>query len=434
MLSSSVLSDNLPPLAQRIRPQRLEDFIGQKYLLHDKSLLIQSILENQPFSLIFWGPPGSGKTTLVRILSNEFNIEFHEISAVSSGVNKIREILEKGKMAFNSGKKSILFIDEIHRFSKSQQDVLLHSIENGTIILMGATTENPSFEVITPLLSRCQVLKLDYLDRMDLRMVINRALKEDILLSKRNIKMSDDVKSYMIESCGGDTRKMLNTLELSVSMIPKDEMELKVDYVQEAFQNRNVIYDKGGDYHYDVISAYIKSVRGSDPDAAIYWLAVMLEGGEKPEFIARRLIILASEDIGNAEPYSLQLANAAFDAVNKIGLPESRIILAQITTYLSAAPKSNAAYKAINSAIKLVEKEGAASVPMHLRNSPTKMMKEIGFGKNYKYSHDYDNHFIKQNYFPETFVEPPVFYYPEDEGREKFIKERLEKFWKERYK
>ena len=434
MSFNSVLPDNLPPLAERIRPNTLDDFIGQKKILHEKSLIFQSVINKQPFSVIFWGPPGSGKTTLVRILSNEFNVEFNEISAVSSGVKDLRIILEKSNHLFDIGKKNILFIDEIHRFSKSQQDVLLHAIEEGKIILMGATTENPSFEVISPLLSRCQIIKLDYLDKVDLKMVVTRALKEDILLSNRKIKINDDVMSLLLNFSGGDSRKMLNILELSCAMIPNDHNELKINYVKEATQQKNVMYDKNGDYHYDVISAYIKSIRGSDPDAAIYWLAVMLEGGECPKFIARRLIILASEDIGNAEPYALQLATASFDAVHKIGTPENSIILAHITIFLATAPKSNASYKAIKSALNVVKKDGAKSVPLHLRNTPTKIMKDKGFENNYNNPHDNSDHFIQQNYFPETFHSIPVFYLPEDEGREKFIKERLKKIWRKRYK
>ena len=434
MSSTSVLSENLPPLAERIRPQVLGDFIGQEKILHENSLLSQAVSANQPFSLIFWGPPGTGKTTLVRILARKFKMEYYELSAISSGVKNVREILEKGKSDFKIGKRTILFIDEIHRFSKSQQGTLLHAVENGTIFLMGATTENPSFEVITPLLSRCQVLQLHPLNKKELDKVLNHAVKEDILLSRRSLNMDKDVISLITESCGGDARKMLNTLELAISMISENESDLTMNYIQESLQQRQIIYDKDGDYHYDVISAFIKSVRGSDPDAAIYWLAVMLEGGEKPEFIARRLIILASEDIGNAEPYALQLATAAFDAVHKIGWPESRIILSQITIYLTAAPKSNSAYQAIDTAIKLVKERGFDSVPIHLRNAPTKLMENIGYGKKYQYSHDYDNHFSNQDYFPETFDEPYVFYIPGNEGREKFLKERLEKLWQDRYK
>ena len=433
MSSTSLLTKNLPPLAERIRPQVLSEFIGQTNLIHENSLLSKAVLSNQPFSLIFWGPPGTGKTTLARILSREFGVEYFELSAISSGVKQVREILEKGKASFESGKRSILFIDEIHRYTKSQQDALLHAVEDGSITLMGATTENPSFEVISPLLSRCRVLRLHPLNDLDLECVIKRALGNDILLSQKNLQIDDETKTFLIDSCGGDARKMLNTLELAISLHSEGNAKLLKENIQEALQQKQVIYDKTGDYHYDVISAFIKSVRGSDPDAAVYWLAVMLEGGEKPEFIARRLIILAAEDIGNAEPYALQLATAAFDAVHKIGMPESRIILSQITTYLAGVPKSNAAYKAIDSALENVRQNGAGSVPLHLRNAPTKLMKSEGYGKNYKYAHSYGEHFVEQNYFPESFKNTPQFYSPQNEGREKFLKERLGKLWKDRY-
>ena len=433
MSSTSHLSKNLPPLAERIRPQGLSEFIGQENLIHENSLLTKAVASKQPFSLIFWGPPGTGKTTLARILSREFGVEYFELSAISSGVKQVREILEKGKVSFESGKYSILFIDEIHRFTKSQQDALLHGVEEGSITLIGATTENPSFEVISPLLSRCRVLRLHPLNDLDLECVIKRALENDILLSQKNLQIDDQTKFFLIESCGGDARKMLNTLELAVSLHSEERVMLKKEDIQEALQQKNVIYDKAGDYHYDVISAFIKSVRGSDPDAAVYWLAVMLEGGEKPEFIARRLIILAAEDIGNAEPYALQLATAAFDAVHRIGMPESRIILSQITTYLAGVPKSNAAYKAIDAALENIRENGAGSVPLHLRNAPTNLMKSEGYGKDYKYAHSFDNHFVEQNYFPDFFNAVPQFYNPQNEGREKFLKERLGKLWKDRY-
>ena len=434
MSTPSLLSEHLPPLAERIRPQILSDFVGQAEIVGKKSILSQSITVQKPFSLIFWGPPGTGKTTLARILAGEYKTGYFELSAITSGVKNVREVLAQGKTAFSTGKRTILFIDEIHRFNKAQQDALLHAVEDGSIILMGATTENPSFEVISPLLSRCQVIRLYPLAEEELSIVLKRALEEDILLSQRDIQLHGSAKELLRHSCGGDARKMLNTLELAVSLHKGKKPKLTQEDIHEALQRKHVIYDKTGDYHYDVISAFIKSVRGSDPDAAVYWLAVMLEGGEKPEFIARRLIILAAEDIGNAEPYALQLATAAFDAVHRIGMPESRIILSQITTYLSGVPKSNAAYQAIDSAQKNVEEKGAGSVPLHLRNAPTRLMKSEGFGENYKYSHSYDDHFVNQNYFPETFNNSPVFYTPTNLGREKFLKERLEKLWPNRYK
>ena len=428
---TSILNMNLPPLAQRMRPQTLSDYMGQSALTNKGSLLSSALEKNQPFSMILWGPPGTGKTTLAKIISRKFEAVYYELSAVSSGVAKVREILEKGKNAFEMGKRCILFIDEIHRFNKSQQDALLHAVENGSIILIGATTENPSFEVISPLLSRCRVLKLNPLTSDELAKILNRAKSEDVLLSQQNVKMDADAESLLLSSCGGDARKMLNTFELAVSLV--DGESISDENISNALQQKHVIYDKAGDYHYDVISAFIKSVRGSDPDAAIYWLAVMLEGGEKPEFIARRLIILACEDIGNAEPYALQLATSAFQAVHIIGMPESRIILGQITTYLASVPKSNASYQAIDNAMSHVRDNEAGSVPLHLRNAPTKLMKNEGYGNNYKYAHSYPDHFVNDNYMPENFTETPSFYSPSNEGREKFLKERLNKLWKDRF-
>ncbi len=430
----SVLSAHLPPLAERVRPQQLVEFIGQKNITNSASLLIKSIQNKRPFSMVLWGPPGTGKTTLARIIAREFNTEIFELSAISSGVAQVREILQKGKANFQAGKRSLLFIDEIHRFNKAQQDALLHAVEDGSIILIGATTENPSFEVISPLLSRCRVLKLNALEDGELQNVMKRAISEDILLSQKNIIFENESNQFLTQSCGGDARKMLNVLELTISLHDTNDINITHENITEALQQKQVIYDKDGDYHYDVISAFIKSVRGSDPNASVYWLAVMLEGGEKPEFIARRLIVLASEDIGNAEPYALQLATSAFDAVHKIGMPEARIILGQITSYLASAPKSNASYQAIDSALAYIREHGVESVPLHLRNAPIKLMKNEGYGKNYKYPHSFENHFIEQSYFPETFDTSPSFYNPTNEGREKFLKERLSKLWKNRFK
>ena len=431
MFSNDSINENLLPLAERVRPQSLNDFIGQDHLVHKKSLLVKSISINKPFSIILWGPPGSGKTSLARILSNEFNIDFFELSATSSGLKQVREILDQGKQLFSSGKRCILFIDEIHRFNKSQQDALLSSVEEGSIILIGATTENPAYEVISPLLSRCRLLKLNPLKKSDLDAVINHTLNTDVIYSKDKILIDRDARIFLIDSSGGDIRKMLNTLELSISLKSDKNPQLDLEHIREALQQKYVIYDKLGDYHYDVISAFIKSIRGSDPDAAIYWLAVMINGGEKPEFIARRLIILASEDIGNAEPYALQLATSALEAVNKIGMPESRIILAQITIYLSTTPKSNASYSAIEHALKEVKENGAGSVPLHLRNRVSNIDPN---SINYKYVHSYQNNFVDQNYFPDSFKKKPKFYKPNNQGREISIKTRLVQLWKNRYK
>ncbi len=431
LTETTIFSKNLPPLAQRVRPQILEDYMGQQELTDEKSLLNSALQNNQPFSMILWGPPGTGKTTLARIISHKFDAVFYELSAVSSGVAKVREVLANGEKCFEAGQRCILFIDEIHRFNKSQQDALLHAVENGTIILIGATTENPSFEVISPLLSRCRVLKLQSLSIDALNEILTRAINEDVKLSQSSISINDDAREFLLSSSGGDARKMLNAFELAFSL--SEGKAIEKFHIDQALQQKNVIYDKNGEYHYDVISAFIKSVRGSDPDAAVYWLAVMLEGGEKPEFIARRLIILASEDIGNAEPYALQLATSAFQAVHIIGMPESRIILGQITTYLCSVPKSNAAYQAIDNAQNHVRKHGAGSVPLHLRNAPTKLMKDEGYGKDYKYAHSFPDHFVMENYFPSDFKTTPSFYTPSQMGREKFLKERLNKLWKNRF-
>lgn len=429
------LTRNLPPLAERIRPAKIEDFIGQKILTGDHSLLIRSINRGTPFSFLFWGPPGSGKTTLAKIVAREFQAAFYEMSAVSSGVQKVRQILDEGRINLAENKRTILFIDEIHRFSKSQQDALLHGVEDGSIILIGATTENPSFEVISPLLSRCKVLKLEPYSVEELEIMLDRALNHDILLSQKNIQLTEDIRSLLLTTCGGDARKLLNTLELALTIHQGKEepLQLTSEDIHEALQTRNVIYDKTGDYHYDTISAFIKSVRGSDPDAAVYWLAVMLEGGEKPEFIARRLLILSSEDIGNADPYALILTNACMQAVHAVGPPESDIILSQVTTYLASTPKSNASYMALREARSFVKQEGAGSVPLQLRNAPTKLMKSMNYGKGYQYPHSFPEHFIRENFFPESLGKSPEFYKPSNQGREKFLKERLASLWKDRY-
>ena len=429
-IEKNILNTNLPPLSQRMRPQVLSDYMGQSNIVDKDSLIISAIKKNNPFSIILWGPPGTGKTTLAKILAKKFSVSFYELSAVSSGVSEIRKILKNGSENFKLGKRSILFIDEIHRFNKSQQDTLLHSVENGSIILIGATTENPSFEVIPPLLSRCKILKLNPLNENELKQILNRAIHEDIVISQRDIQINEKAETLLFSFASGDARKMLNTFELAV-MSSNKNLIMENDILR-ACQQKNIVYDKNGDYHFDVISAFIKSIRGSDPDAAIYWLAIMLEGGEKPEYIARRLIILASEDIGNAEPYALQLATSGFEAVKIIGMPEARIILAQICTYLAAIPKSNASYKAIDSAISYIRKNGAESIPLHLRNAPTRLSRDLGHGKDYKYIHNYQNHFMEQNYFPDS-IKNISFYKPSDEGREKFLKTRLSKLWKNRF-
>ena len=425
---------NLPPLAERIRPQNIADFIGQTHITGDTGLLRKSIAGGNIFSLIFWGPPGTGKTTLGKIIAREMNADYFELSAVSSGVAQIRKILNQGKLNFTADRKTILFVDEIHRFNKSQQDSFLHSVEDGSIILIGATTENPSFEVISPLLSRCRILKLNSFSKNEMDTILSRALNTDILLSQHKISFSGNSRSGILSSCGGDARKLLNTLELAVSMHANEKkIRISEDDVAEALQQKNVLYDKTGDYHYDTISAFIKSIRGSDPDAAVYWLAVMLEGGEKPEFIARRLIILASEDIGNAEPYALSLATAGIQAVHMIGMPESSLILSQVTTYLASAPKSNASCEAINAAADFVKQKGIQTVPLHLRNAPINLMKSMDYGKDYSYPHNNPNHFVEVNYFPDSLKGPPAFYKPTEQGREKFLRERLQHLWKKRF-
>ena len=428
--TKSIFNQHLPPLADRLRPQTIDEFVGQEHLVGSNKILALLTKSQKPFSMIFWGPPGSGKTTLARIIAKSTRANIQEISAVSSGVKELRKIIEVAKSNLDLGTVTILFIDEIHRFSKSQQDALLHAVENGTITLIGATTENPSFEVISPLLSRCRVLVLKPLPDESLKLILDNAFRTDIILRKNEIKISENVKVQLIQSAGGDARKMLNALEISISLIG-GKGEISAPVLDEALQKRTQLYDKKGDYHYDTISAFIKSVRGSDPDAAIYWLATMLEGGEKPEFIARRLVVLASEDIGNADPRCLSIATAGFQAVHMIGMPEAAITLAQVTTYLASAPKSNASYLALKKAQVLIKNKGTASVPMHLRNAPTKLMKNLDYGKNYEYPHDHPEHFIEVNYFPENMSES--FYSPTKLGYEKYISERLSKLWPLRF-
>ena len=423
----------MPPLAERVRPASLQDFLGQEHLTGEGTLLQESIAAGNFFSCILWGPPGTGKTTLAKILANSLEGDFFQMSAVSSGVKDLRKIIETAKTNLALKTVTLLFIDEIHRFNKAQQDALLHAVEDGTLTLIGATTENPSFEVISPLLSRCRILKLNSLAEDVLKSILLNAINRDVILIKHNISFKDGTQEKLVLASGGDARKMLNTLEAAVIMSGKDGKTVVVDkkLLSEALQSKSQIYDKAGDYHYDTISAFIKSVRGSDPDAAIYWLAVMLEGGEMPEFIARRLIILASEDIGNADPQALGIATSGFQAVHVIGMPEAALILAQVTTYLASAPKSNASYAAVTEAMNQIKEEGTSSVPLHLRNAPTPLMKSFDYGKDYTYPHNHPDHFTDVNYFPEEIAETP-FYKPTNQGYEKFISKRLKELWPKR--
>ena len=429
--TQSMFNQHLPPLAERIRPGNINQFVGQEHLIGTEKILSMVMENEHPFSMIFWGPPGSGKTTLARIIAKTAGADIHKLSAVSSGVKDLRKVIRQGEKNKDLGKLTLLFIDEIHRFSKSQQDSLLNAVEDGTVILIGATTENPSFEIISPLLSRCKVLALNPLSSTSLDTILDYAFSTDIILQKNQIDLSQKIRKQLIQSAGGDARKMLNTLEVSMHLISgKGTITEKI--LSEALQRRSQLYDKTGDYHYDTISAFIKSVRGSDPDAAIYWLAIMIEGGEKPEFIARRLVILASEDISNADPQGLTLAVSGFQAVHMIGMPEAAIILAQVTTYLSGAPKSNASYRAIQTALKQIKEEGTPGVPLHLRNAPTGLMKALDYGKDYEYPHTHPEHFVDVNYFPDGAEK--LFYHPTEQGYEKFISERLKHFWPDRYK
>ncbi len=428
--SHTLFNNNLPPLAERVRPKTIKEFYGQNHLTKDKKIINQILKSGESFSFIFWGPPGTGKTTLAKIISNNIDSAFYELSAISSGVRQIREIINKAKINLEIGKRSTVFIDEIHRFSKNQQDSLLHSVENGIITLIGATTENPSFEITPPLLSRCRVITLKVLDFGSLEKILNRAIDSDIILTKKKIIIKKKESTFLIESCGGDARKMLNIFDIAVNLMGLKKVITK-KILLEATQSKVSFYDKKGDYHYDTISAFIKSVRGSDPDAAIYWLAVMIEGGEKPEFIARRLIILSTEDIGNADPQALVMATAGFQAVHLIGLPEAALILSQITIYLSCAPKSNSSLKAIKNAREVVKKMGTHNVPLHLRNKTTELNEKMGYGIEYSYPHNHKNHFIKQNYFPKEKINR--LYYPTNQGYEAWIKKRLSILWGKRF-
>ena len=415
------------PLAERMRPQRLEDLIGQDHLAGNDSILRTAILQGRVPSMILWGPPGTGKTTIANIIAHTLSVPFYTLSAISSGVKEIREVIAlAGKQA-----NAILFIDEIHRFNKGQQDALLGAVEKGTVTLIGATTENPSFEVNSALLSRCQVYVLKPLTDEDLISLLKKVIHEDEVLKDYSIELKET--EALITISGGDARKLLNLLEIVVTAKAAEKTIVTTDdEVMKIAQQRIALYDKGGEQHYDIISAFIKSVRGSDPNGAVYWLARMIEGGEDIKFIARRLVILASEDVGNANPTALVLANAAFDAVNKIGNPEARIILAQCTTYLAASPKSNASYEAIGGALAAVQQRGDLPVPLHLRNAPTRMMKNMDYGKGYKYSHSFDNNFSEQEYLPDE-LSGTVFYEPGKNVREEELRKYLRALWGKKY-
>jgi len=419
------------PLADRLRPATLAEFVGQTHLLGPGKIIRRAIESRQLVSMILWGPPGTGKTTLARIIARECDAHFSAISAVTAGVADVRKIITQAKQQRKiDGRGTLLFIDEIHRFNKGQQDALLHSVEEGTLLLIGATTENPGFEVIPALLSRCRVYKLESLSPTELGTIIDRALAAENGLKAQNLQLEPDARQLLITLAGGDARNVLTALELAGRLAHPDAAGARAidrELVQEAMQRRTLLYDKQGEYHYDIISAFIKSVRGSDPDAALYWLARMLDAGEDPLFIARRLIILASEDIGNADPHGLMVASAAFQAVHAIGMPEGRIPLAQTTTYLACAPKSNASYLALEAASERVRAGDPVDVPLHLRNAPTKMMKDFGYASGYKYPHDFGG-FADQLYLPEE-LKTTVFYHPTENGIEKKIRERLLQLW-----
>jgi len=413
------------PLAERVRPAILDELLGQEHLVGKGSILRTAIENGKIPSMIFWGPPGTGKTTIANIIAHTLKAPFFQLSAISSGVKDIREVIENTK----AQPGAVLFIDEIHRFNKSQQDALLGAVEKGTITLIGATTENPSFEVNSALLSRCQVYVLKPLEEADLVKLMQAAIEKDEFLQKKKIELKE--AAALINISGGDGRKLLNLLEI-VCDASGDKVVITDKYVMEVAQRRIALYDKSGEQHYDIISAFIKSIRGSDPNAAVYWLARMIEGGEDVKFIARRMVILASEDIGNANPTALVMANATFDAVNKIGNPESRIILSQCAIYLASSPKSNASYAAIDAALAEVRKRGDLSVPLHIRNAPTALMKNLDYGKNYEYSHSYENNFSPQEYLPKE-IAGTKFYDPGKNAREEELRKFLKNLWKDKY-
>ena len=422
----------MQPLAERLRPRTLDEYIGQRHLVGPGAVLRGMIETGRVSSFILWGPPGVGKTTLAQIIAHRLEVPFYTLSAVTSGVKDVRDVIERAKKNRLFGPASpILFIDEIHRFSKSQQDSLLGAVEQGVVTLIGATTENPSFEVIRPLLSRCQTYVLQPLDKDDLLLLLRRALTADAVLGQRTIELRDT--DAMLRYSGGDARKLLNTLELVADSNPSDPLVITDELVTRCLQQNPLAYDKDGEMHYDIISAFIKSIRGSDPDAAVYWLARMVEGGEDPAFIARRLVISAAEDIGLANPNALLLANACFDAVMKLGWPEGRIPLAEATIYLAASPKSNSAYMAIGKALDLVRKTGNLPVPLHLRNAPTALMKQLGYADGYKYAHDYPGHFVRQQFLPDG-LDGDSIWEPQPNPAEEKLRERMESLWTDRYK
>jgi len=428
------------PLADRMRPHNLDDFLGQEHLIGKGAVIRKMIDSGNVMSIILWGPPGVGKTTLARIIANQLKRPFYSLSAVNSGVKEVRDTIEKAhKQQFFNQPNPILFIDEIHRFNKSQQDSLLGAVEQGILTLIGATTENPSFEVISPLLSRCQVYILNPLGKEDLVRLVQKALKKDVLLKGLKIKILE--YETMLRYSGGDARKLLNILELIVNAEISDHsgsekditIEVTNEKVSDKVQEKIALYDKSGEQHYDIISAFIKSIRGSDPNAAVYWLARMVEGGEKPEFIARRMVILAAEDIGLANPNALLLATSCFQAIHLVGWPESRIILSEAAIYLATSPKSNSSIQAIEGAQELVRNTGDLSVPLHIRNAPTPLMKELGYGKDYKYAHSYEGNFVQDDFLPKEILGTKL-YDPQDNSKEEELRQRLRNWWKEKYK
>jgi putative ATPase len=420
------------PFAERVRPRTLDEFIGQAHLVGEGKPLRLMVESDSLRSFILWGPPGVGKTTLARIIARRTASEFFALNAVSSGIKDVREVIAKAEDLKAAGRPTILFIDEIHRFNKAQQDGLLHSVESGLLTLIGATTENPSFEVISPLLSRMRVFIMEPFSKEDCERMIGQALATDPIINARTVRLVDP--EFLIFLSGGDGRKLINGLEIAFQLVKPDAEGVRTiekKTLEDAFQRKYSLYDKKGEQHYDIISAFIKCIRGSDPDAAVYWLARMLDGGEDPKFIARRLIILASEDVGNADPVGLMLATDGFTAVDYVGMPEARIILAHVVTYLASAPKSNASYLAINEAYEDVRRMPNLPVPIHLRNAPTQLMKQLGYGEQYKYAHVFPNHFVDQQYLPDN-LKQKIYYEPTENGREKSIKERLEFLWKKR--